>query len=186
MKLFLFTLLLGLNTYAQEPVLDENFENGIPSSWTIQKSNNETWKTQDGYDYFYTNVAVVDSSPDPQDEWLITPSMNFTNVTSPQLHFIAATSHRFAVQFNIFDLNVHVSTDGGNSWNLLWNDNEMPWGANYVPFLTSIDLHEYIGKPDVKIAFQYKGTDGTSFLIDRVWLNTKSDYCLYFFPDDKI
>lgn len=62
----------------------------------------------------------------------------------------------------------------------------MPWEANYVPFLTSIDLHEYIGKPDVKIAFQYKGTDGTSFLIDRVWLNTKSDYCLYFFPDDKI
>jgi hypothetical protein len=159
-------------------ILYENFTDGhmppISDSgqpWELEQTNpSETWHIDNSipqYPVLKPSATVHRAATTAlQDEWLITPSLNFSKYTEILLTFYWYTCYYVTVYNNhrYLELNISVSTDGGVSWTNIWsfNDNisrffhDWTW-YNYF-FSTNnnpIDLSKYAGENDVKIAFQY-------------------------------
>jgi hypothetical protein len=152
-------------------VLSENFSQGImpPINWQlIQTNQHETWYIDDTLTK-YPNAkpsATVNRGGETkaQDEWLITPSINFSKFKEAFLDFYwytcqYVTSHRY-IEFNI-----SVSTNG-SAWERVWSFDDsinrwfLDWTwYNYFNYNNSlISLNKYLGKWNVRIAFQYNST----------------------------
>ncbi len=173
MKKNLFTFILSLSlisVYAQKSVLlNENFENGqIPSNWSIVENNqNETWQVE----YQETHVLVMNNDwmEEPQDEWFISPSLDFSENKTYSLTFNFAMSYVWGVDpFDNYDCFVKISIDGGESWSTIWTEDDFGYFESWEMQLVSIDLSSFSGNPNVKIAFQYYGADGASVMFDNI------------------
>lgn len=160
-------------------ILNEGFEGGVipPTDWThIQYNPVETWQIDD-YDPhsgIYCASCFYDATyTDVQDEWLITPSMDFTPYDEVYLSFWWMMSYYWGVDpYDNYDCNVKVSIDEGTTWTLVWNENAIGTFDNWVwydtTFGTHIDLSAYTTYSDVLIGFQYEGYDGAQLSIDDV------------------
>lgn len=186
--ILLFTLpMIGFG----QIIFNEEFENGIPSTWTVLQTNpNQTWTTVQGTDFWVTNIATVgyDELEQPVDEMLITPSFDLTAAANPQLSFVMATSYFWAVTINTSDFYIKISADGGTTWEEIWNEQEsMIFDANYIPIKYNIDLTEYAGEPNVKLAFHYVGISGAPTInMDHIEVVSEVDYCGYYFPENRV
>lgn len=166
-------------------ILSENFDAPtLPSTWTIQQTNaSTTWTastTNTG-----ASVASVDYDPDlgQQDEWLITPTINLANATYYYLNFKLGFSPYWAITpNNNYDIFVKISTDNGATWTQLWTETDLPsalpnFGLNNI----SLNLSNYKNTPNIKIAFQYVGSDGAALYLDDVSLEGSAtqqlNYC---------
>lgn len=137
-----------------------------------------------------------------QDEWLISPE--FTPVAEDWLHFRLfhnaawATYNRTANDFTARnnELEVQVSTDGGETWTKLWNEIDDAITGKYTEAeLRSIlidinryeydhifvDLKDYVGKP-VKVAFRFMGSTGHGVSIDNVSVGIPMPVAKYDMP----
>ncbi len=103
-----------------------------------------------------------------QDEWLITPKLDFSNVTDILLSFDWASNYYWSVIQDKFDVNCKISTDGGAAWTLLWSEEDQGPFQTGIFYTTEIVLDEYIGYQDVLIAWQYIGDDGAPLELDNV------------------
>jgi hypothetical protein len=145
---------------------NDSFEGGVmPEGWT-QIINNSG--TQGGYQCsWYITGTVPFTTPlvpqdgayqafmmwsyDHQDEWLITPE--FTAPAGDLVFWYYGTNG----SPNFDNYYVKVSTDGGSSWDILWNASELPAGTNYYAAPAVIDLSEYAGQ---SIHIAWNNVDG--------------------------
>ena len=162
------------------PILIEDFEDQTmpPPGWTHQITNtdyNYTWHIHDKapYEGDYFANCFYDPDLNQQDEWLITPSLDFSGYhTGIYLSFRWAMSYLWGVTEDTYDFNVKISTDGGSTWTLLWNEDTIgsfeDWRWYDTTFKTPVDLSAYADKTHVMIAFQYEGINGGQLKLDLV------------------
>jgi len=154
-----------------ELLLDENFSdgnmppNGAWGDWERQQTNpNQTWYIDSTAPYTkpYCGTVHRDGSPNLQNEWLITPSLNFSKYPEIYLTFHWYTCYYVTVYKRYIELNISVSTDGGATWTKTWSFDgvgkfftDWTWQDSILPDNKPIDLSAFAGENDVKIAFQY-------------------------------
>lgn len=149
-------------------LLDENFTDGnMPptgdwGSWELNQTNqDETWYIDTSFPHGEPSCATVHrgDSIELQDEWLITPSLDFSDDTEIYLRFWWYTEYYVSAHMDYIDLNVSISTDGGSTWTLIWSEDDIgvfpTWEWIDTDMGDPLDLSDYAGEPDVKIGFQY-------------------------------
>jgi hypothetical protein len=162
-------------------ILTEGFEGGTmpPAGWQhIQYNTVETWYIDTASSHSGSNSARCDydsTYTDVQDEWMITPSMNFTGYDNVYLSFWWMMSYYWGVSpYDNYDCNVYVSTDSGGNWTLVWNEDSIgtfySWTWYDATLGTHVDLTAYNIYSDVLIGFQYDGWDGAQLSIDDVYV----------------
>ncbi|RLD79081.1 MAG: hypothetical protein DRJ07_12255, partial [Bacteroidetes bacterium] len=177
-----------------EPYFKETFETDSykTEDWTIENPDGDmTWENYeiggtvpghkafgiDFYNYFFFNER----------DRLITPPFNLENMSGATLSF----QHAFAQRYGNYtdSLLVYVSDDCGNSWTKVFYDGEngsgnfathelidgfwpeiaddwcmSGWGASCI----DIDLSNWAGKANVKIAFESVSAFGNPLFIDNI------------------
>ncbi|MAP01450.1 MAG: hypothetical protein CMD01_01355 [Flavobacteriales bacterium] len=179
----LFILCFGISSFAQT-YFSEDFE---PSGGTLTQNN--AWTTQvvtahpDGYDWYHSdfsgdafakvsNYNNSTSSNSPMETWLISPVIDLSLATAPNLNF------ENVKRFSGADLNVLISTDYASSASPSWTDItsflNMDSDISSWNFVNSgdLDISPYIASSasSVTIAFQYQGgsSDGSTYEIDDI------------------
>ena len=100
--------------------------------------------------YGCMKASGYNNAPVATESWLISPNINLTSATEPELKF--EHCHKFAGTLTE-ELTLWISTDGGNNWTPI----EIPtYGTNndYNFVKNTISLKAYAGQK-VKIAFKY-------------------------------
>ncbi len=157
-------------------LLEENFTDGnMPPTgnsgdWELQQTNpDQTWfiDSTSALSKPYCGTIRRGESEALQDEWLITPSLNFGAYEKINLTFHWYTCFYVTLYKRYVEFNISVSTDGGATWMKIWSFDNMTLGVPPVPFkdwtwydsiypnYKPIDLSAFAGENDVKIAFQY-------------------------------
>lgn len=166
-------------------VLTENFNAAtLPATWTVQQTNaNESWETATLASGATVAAVNYDATLGQQNEWLISPSVSLANAAYYYLKFKVGLSEYWAISpNNNYDAFVKISTDNGVTWTQLWTETNLTsilsnFGLNAV----SLDISAYKNTPNVKIAFQYVGSDGAALYIDDVSIEGSStqqlNYC---------
>jgi hypothetical protein len=165
-----------------EIIIDEGFKDStIPPDWTKTVYNpSGTWHIE--YDEYLSHstpyCAVCYNNINLQDEWLITPMLNFSKYTIIRLSFWWMTDWWIATYDDECDLNVSISIDGGNTWvESLWCEDkykDLPfekWDWHDTDMGNFIDLSDYAGENNVKIGFQYysdQNIDGCQIWLDDI------------------
>jgi PKD repeat protein len=176
------------------PYYKETFETGSfrEEDWTVENPDGDmTWENYeiggtvpgfmaagiDFYNYFFFNER----------DRLITPPFNLENMSGATLSF----QHAYAQRYDTYtdSLLVYVSDDCGNSWTKVFLGGEngsgnfathemadgfwpaisddwclRGWGASCI----TIDLSNWVGKANVKIAFESVSAFGNPLFIDNV------------------
>ncbi|UCD12991.1 MAG: PKD domain-containing protein [Thermoplasmatales archaeon] len=146
-------------------IVMERFEKDtIPENWTQDINNTAaTWELMGDNPHSSPWYAMCYPGDGPQDEWLITMSVNFTGYKEIYLAFCWETNWWWAVHQDKCDLNVCISIDG-SEWTVIWNENNSvefePFSWYDTTFGNYIDLSEYINETNVKIGFQYYSESG--------------------------
>ena len=171
-KLLLAATLMALSlTATAQTLLSEGFQsNSIPATWTVMQTNTaETWKVKNLGGTDYRATVEYDALAAPQDEMLVTPSMDFTVATSFNFKAKLGLSYYWAVTpENNYDVFIKISIDNGATWTQLWSEDDLGVFENWFMNPVSINLNAYAGNPNVKIAFQYVGIDGAALYVDDV------------------
>jgi len=162
------TLLFENFTDGNMPPLNET---GVP--WGLHQTNiDQTWFIDPSKPYSKPYCATVHrgTSANPQDEWLITPSLNFSQYSKINLTFKWCSDFYVTLWKNYVEFNISVSVNGG-AWLNIWRFDNMTtyfetwkWIDTILPGNKHIDLSAYSGPGfnDVKIAFQYSSYSTTN------------------------
>lgn len=155
--------------------LSEDFEGTVPpGGWgSVVNDAGFTWQigTLDPYSGLQYADILYDSTLATQDEWLVTPSMDFSAATTDlRLDFYWFASYYWAVSpYDNYNLEVWVSTDGGATFtDKIWDENSEGVFSNYTYYNKVLDLSTYAGQSSVAIGFRYNGSDGAEAAIDLV------------------
>ena len=172
-KLLLIASLMSIPFFGKaQTLLSEDFQSGsIPSAWTVVQTNpNQTWHVEDPMGGSDLKATVnYDDALGAQNEMLITPSLNFTTATNFVLKANIGLSYYWSVTpNNNYDAFIKISTDNGTTWTQIWSETNLGVFTNWTMNPVSINLQSYAGNPNVKIAFQYVGTDGAALYVDNV------------------
>jgi hypothetical protein len=160
-------------------VLEEGFEGATfpPANWT--KTNGTT---NTSYQWTVGTAAqsqtgskcarvLWDPALAPQNEWLISPSVNLTSLTNPVLEFGWSMSYDYSVSpYDNYDFRVKVSTNGGTTWTTVFTEDSVATFGEFVYKLASLQLYNYATATDFKVAFQYQGADGYNLFVDNVFI----------------
>ena len=207
-----------INTEANIPTPEACAKN-INNTWYGTNTGDDYWTaaTTDGdkecFIHFTYNVSYTDSEGNevnipasPQDEWLISPA--FTVKEGHNLYFLAEIDHGSLYQFDWDawdfnrdiidnDLEVLVSTDGGDNWTSLWkattdvaskmsNDQlyDIMGTLSYASY--QVSLADYYGQ-EVKLAWRYTnssngGFAGNSMAVDAITVDAPAAEASYQMP----
>jgi len=130
-----------------------------PDGWTRIKNTNEVNYYNCWWDYISYWYHSSPSSAGlwwghaPQDEWLISPSLDFSQPYQYKLQF---WTYNYGAYSGYWEGDyVKVSTDGGATWMTLDNlyQSAPPYPGGYMPAKLTYDLSMFAGNPDVRIAF---------------------------------
>jgi hypothetical protein len=149
-----------------EILLNESFSAGImpPTDWKLTQTNpSETWYVDPTLPFSPPYCVTVHrgNNLSLQNEWLITPPLDFTNYHKDVfLSFRWYTSCYVAHWKDYIDLNIQISPDNGSTWYKVWSDDNMT--SNYSSWSwidtengKAINISKYHSYPQVKIGFQY-------------------------------
>lgn len=139
------------------------------NGWTLKSQAAKTW--YQAYEYG-TNMAICDhSSSEQQNEWLISPDLDLSvQETKASMIFDFYTNYYWSVQNHCHNLIVKASSDGGESWEDIWQlwDQKKefdPWCKTQAKVMIP---EKYQNDKAVRFAFVYEGMDGTSLWIDNI------------------
>ena len=150
-----------------EILVEANFTDGNmpPAGWELNQTNpEETWYIDATIPHSdpYCGTVHRGDSEELQDEWLITPTLDFSDHDEIYLRFWWYTDYYIAYFSDYIDLNVSISTDGGDSWTVIWSEDDLPpdppfptWEWIDTVMGNPIDLSDYAGEDNVKVGFQY-------------------------------
>jgi len=150
-------------------ILAENFSAGSmpPAGWIRDVTNpNGTWKIDTVRQHSVPNSASVYrglSCFGLQDEWLITPTLNFSEylITQPKYNKIFLRfwwySDNYVVENSLIHFNVSISTNGGINWTKIWTAKDQGAFPQYefTDKGMPIDLSQYRNETNVTIGFQF-------------------------------
>ncbi len=169
---------VALNAQASFPY-EEGFENGF-GQWEVQSSSSYTWgigtDQTDGSAHTGSSFAncTYDEDLNVQDEKLISPTFDFTNMTNPTLSFWCSLSYYWGVDPNPnYHLVVAVSTDGGASYSDIWDSQTIGEYENFEYFQATPDISNVAGQSNVKFRFSYLGQDGAQIMLDDIQINAE-------------
>ena len=158
-------------------ILTEGFEDATmpPPGWQHIENNDATWRISTNNPHSGSYCAQIFCDPEllQQDEWLISPSLDFGSYAEIYLSFWWYTSYYWSVfPHDHHDLNVLVSIDDGTTWDLVWNEDTIGTFENWVWYNASlgtpVDLSAYTEESDVLVAFQYYGQNGSQLNLDDI------------------
>lgn len=158
---------------------EEGFEDGDLGCFSVNQFNAEEtwyWTNETLFTPPYAGIghARIGYSLLPQNEWLISPVFDLTNLETSIVEFYWALSYTYAISpDDNYDLFFKVTTDGGFSWTSLWDESMIPEFENWEYYNQSIDLHNYLGESNFQFAFNYVGTDGAAAYIDEISLTSQ-------------
>ncbi len=149
-----------------------------PQQWEkISENSEHTWQIDTKHTYLGNSSAYCnhDSQKNPQNEWLITPSMNFTGLSEINLSFYWSMSYFWSVSpYDNYDFNIYISLDNGANWIKIWSEESVGFFENWMWYNTSmgdsIDLTPYNKYQAIRIGFQYTGIDGAQLNIDEIYV----------------
>jgi hypothetical protein len=151
-------------TLTRDTLLSTGFEDAwvpdgdgdlAPPGWEVIKYNPYEWWQQDTtYVHSGTYSAGMWWDYDPQDEWLITPSLDLTGYTDTELTFWTYGYRGSTYGDHYY---VKVSTNGGASWTPVFDLSALSGGWNYYDTPYTVDLSAYDGMSDVLVAFHADG-----------------------------
>jgi hypothetical protein len=156
----------GSANSAIEVELLEIFESGLfDTNWNAD----EEWKLKDGnfLPYNTTNIAAIDWTYSVQDEWLITPVLEFPlgegNLSFKSM-FMGANHDSFSWEEHDY---IKISTDGGSTWttisDLPYDNPDFDWDSeNWETFNYNLNPYLSPGDDNVRIAFHRETPDGGS------------------------
>lgn len=130
--------------------------------WTLKgvNPNGYTWKQDTYYNWKSlgndTKHAYIsdDWHGGPQDEWLISPSVNLSGTRDGVLYFDYAYGI-YGIKNKTFTATVEASTDGGQTWTPIWNFQDSYTGQETSGYALA-------GSAEVKVPAQY-AVDGVQF-----------------------
>ena len=174
--------------FSKEAVLTQDFEENVfpPTGWDTICGPESTgymhWYRRTGGSSSINNGGAYmilqrtatgttnDTITKPQDEWLKSPAFTVPNGAVLKFHF-HTNAYWMVSPNNNADLNVKISTDGGANWTNIWNEdnyyNAVEWASGQWVEAT-VNISEYAGQENVKIAFQYVGQAACWFAIDNI------------------
>ena len=153
---------------------DEDFESGLPVTWTnFTNNSNENWgfSATDGNPDGHMLIQY-DAGPPPglQNESLITPVIDFTTIPNPTLKFDWNMSYYWGVDpFDNYDLTISIS-ENGLTWTDVWSEADHGVFETFVWNTTNVDLSAYGGLNAAVLRFNYSGQDGAFAQIDNISL----------------
>lgn len=162
------------------PFIEIFDDSGIPECWSIEGIANNSWEISQGYTVFDTIaispliggnfLAVKASDSELQDEWIITPSFDISQLELTALKFYFNGNYTSSNIDNNAQLNVYLSYHD-NSFIKIWDSSDSPvFNSNtshtWIP--VTINLTEFNLTGTLRIGFQYTGTDGVNFGIDKI------------------
>jgi hypothetical protein len=177
---------------------------GIPDGWTVERhgaERSDTWgdpypcgmgmstcpptDPTEGRSFICASGGADPVGPD--DEWLISPSLDASGLTTLELTFLHAVGFW---DYCDYPKSVMVSADGG-PFQQVWS---LPCGEpmlEYVPYEANVDLSSYAGCSDLRICFRFRGTVYVlcdSWLVDDVTVTGDTEPVDFFlemtFPED--
>ena len=142
-------------------LLTEDFETGIDNMTTISVVGDQVWEHSTQYGVDGSACAKVSGYTDAahaNEDWMITPALNLTGLTSVTLNFWTA------MNYTGNPLEVFVSTDfAGNVTTATWVPLQATLSAGSWTWTESgdIDLTNYIGQT-AYVAWKFTSTDAAS------------------------
>ncbi len=158
-------------------LLSEGFESGSvpPAGWsTVVTNPGATFNWYPGtytFEGLYSAEVLYDPALVAQDEWLISPVLDLTGVTSDiRVEFYWDMSYFWGVDPNDnYDLELRISTDGGATFpTLLWDESGEGVFGDYVYYKEVVSLAAYMGSSSVVLAWRYVGVDGAQANVDFI------------------
>ena len=171
-----------LNPNDETTLFEEGFEGaGIPAGWTVINTHSNP-----DSNWHITNMTSSQGSqamelgytnPDMMDEWLISPSMDFSAYSGQniKLSFDFFMSYLWMVTNDGADFMIKASTDDGASWTQLWQEEDYGTYSTFTWTPAFVSLDAYAGEPNVKIAFHYLGDDGAQTILDNIVIQATDD-----------
>lgn len=179
------------------PYFNENFENGMDLRfWTVENPDDDiTWEIEtvggSGHGQFAASVNFYDYYAFTERDRLISPSFNLEGMSNASLEFDHAYAKRYSQVSD--SLIVFISEDCGITWVRLLSlgedgngsfatheqttDGFVPqvltdWcGYGYGSQCYSVNLDQYAGKANIKIAFESYNANGNQLYIDNVLIS---------------
>ncbi len=178
-KILLLMALVNFTFMNAQVMTSLDFEDGTFGTWTtVQNNPNETWTVQnvdaannpENTSTKYGQI-LYDAALLAADEFIVSPSLDFTDVTEADFSFSWMMSYHWGVDpYNNYDITVQVSTDGGVTWNSIWDETmDTTFNStdeNYTFRTSVVSLDAYAGNSDVKVAVNYNGVDGAQAGVD--------------------
>ncbi len=181
-KLLLFVSMLSLSGMSfGQTVLNENFDGTTfpPTGWTVESTNESTWIRTTASIEGAGSAAVLWYGADgttaagDQDEKLVSPAFSLVGLNSATLSFDVSAGYEYMVDPNPNgDIISEVSTDGGATWQYLWQEEDEGTYADYDVLRIFLDLSPYLGQTNVKVRFHYVANDADTVKIDNVRVST--------------
>ncbi len=157
-------------------VIAQSFESTIfpPKGWTRRHlSTSYTWARSLSAQHEGVASAWVRYGPPAiiQDEWLVSPALDFSTLTHPMLEFYEASPYwrDYGEHHHIMIRSANQTTPGTYTTLLDWTPlnhviNELAFGA--TP--TVVNLSAYAGHTAVSIALRYVGSDADNWFVDDI------------------
>ncbi|MDD3876082.1 MAG: choice-of-anchor J domain-containing protein [Bacteroidales bacterium] len=166
-----FLTLCGIvNTFPWNDQFDNAILPDVFPCWSKMTSGGETWYVETNQPQFGTYyVGIEYDAVTIQDEYLITPTFDFSYLAHPYISFWWSMSYYWGVDPNDnYDVYLLATTDDGITIDTLWSETDEGVFPNFTWAEKMIDLTAYAGEPTVQIGFNYIGFDGAAFYLDNV------------------
>ncbi len=171
------------NMYLKDAMIFwESFE-GVefpPTDWSqIINDSSYTWEKASSFPLdgqYFVHVLYDESDTSKwQNEWLITKSINLFGYQTAVLNFYFQMSKYWGIKpYNNYDLYVIAAADGINFTDTIWTEmttDTSTWDS-WEWVNAQVDLSDYIGSNNLKLAFVYYGRDGAEGSIDAISIST--------------
>lgn len=141
-------------------------ENGwqITNQWHIEEAEVELTPEEGN------NFMMVEPLETSQDEWLISPVLDLSELEVPAIRFSFSGNFISAHSAKTSQLSLYISYSE-NTFVKIWDSSDSPNFMNssshiWVP--VTIDLNGLAGDEPVRFGFQYEGENGDYFAIDKI------------------
>ncbi|NOR45086.1 MAG: hypothetical protein GQ534_05810, partial [Candidatus Delongbacteria bacterium] len=156
----------------EQVLLTEGFENDTfpPTGWALNTAGAgfiESTTTGGGFIHSGQKAAVHMDNAGAQDDWLVTPLITIPAGNSATITFWETV---YWTQYMNGVNEVGVSTDGGATFTIVWQEDAAYVAANIIDgeyVSASASLQVYVGQ-DIHIGFHYTGDYGCQWYIDDI------------------
>lgn len=171
--LLFFTLLLSVTSWrVSGQYFSDGFEGTFPSPWThVQTNTAETWASTTGS--FHGGAQSIQCDYDAalglQNEVMMSPVINLSSSTAPQVSFWFLMSYYWGVNpNNNYDLKVEGTTDGGATSTVLWTESAQGVFTSWTWYQVTVPLTAFVGQSNFQLILRYEGSDGAQGNFDDI------------------